>query len=219
MESPYRQHSSPHTGHRASRADDRYHMEHAHDSTPIDQQHMMLLQSEYAYPHSPSYYPRTHAIQSPSIRSVGTTHSPALCCRQHPAHHEEDPYRSSMPTPTHTHQQKPPSGISSVLPVSFNLSSIFPKNFLPTYGIGLKRQRTVREVELVKGNLVLDCPVPSTLIETSARKDFEFSHMRYSAVTCDPDDFSDSQFTLRPRLQGRQTELFICMTMYNVSTF
>ncbi|KAJ7150196.1 chitin synthase [Mycena filopes] len=43
----------------------------------------------------------------------------------------------------------------------------------------------------------------------------EFSKMRYTAATCDPDDFMRSKYSLRPFLYGRQTELFIVMTMYN----
>ncbi|KAI8097825.1 chitin synthase 2 [Gilbertella persicaria] len=64
-------------------------------------------------------------------------------------------------------------------------------------------------------NFVLDCPVPTRLMEASARKEKEFSMMRYSAVTCDPNDFATNHYTLRPQLQNRNTELFIVMTMYN----
>jgi len=41
--------------------------------------------------------------------------------------------------------------------------------------------------------------------------------MRYSAATCDPNDFKDAGFTLRQVLYDppRRTELFIVMTMYN----
>lgn len=41
--------------------------------------------------------------------------------------------------------------------------------------------------------------------------------MRYSAATCDPNDFKDAGFTLRQVLHDppRRTELFIVMTMYN----
>jgi hypothetical protein len=74
-----------------------------------------------------------------------------------------------------------------------------------------------KQVELFQGNLVLDCPVPTRLMEASARKEKEFSMMRYSAVTCDPNDFANSNYTLRPQLMNRQTELFIVMTMYNVN--
>ena len=43
----------------------------------------------------------------------------------------------------------------------------------------------------------------------------EMTKMRYTAATCDPDDFMKSRYSLRPYLYGRQTELFIVMTMYN----
>src|SRR5258708_27127299 len=41
--------------------------------------------------------------------------------------------------------------------------------------------------------------------------------MRYSAATCDPNDFKDDGFTLRQVHYDppRRTELFIVMTMYN----
>lgn len=41
--------------------------------------------------------------------------------------------------------------------------------------------------------------------------------MRYSAATCDPNDFKEAGFTLRQVLHDppRRTELFIVMTMYN----
>ncbi|KAI8064971.1 chitin synthase 1 [Thamnidium elegans] len=74
---------------------------------------------------------------------------------------------------------------------------------------------STKTVALFQGNLVLDCPVPSRLLESSARKEKEFAMMRYSAVTCDPNDFEASNYTLRPQLMRRETELFIVMTMYN----
>ncbi|KAG6329461.1 hypothetical protein ID866_9628 [Astraeus odoratus] len=49
------------------------------------------------------------------------------------------------------------------------------------------------------------------------RNEREFTHMRYSAATCDPNDFKDAGFTLRQVHYDppRRTELFIVMTMYN----
>jgi chitin synthase len=43
----------------------------------------------------------------------------------------------------------------------------------------------------------------------------EFETMRYSAVTCDPDDFIRSKYTLRPFLYRRETCMAIVATMYN----
>lgn len=82
----------------------------------------------------------------------------------------------------------------------------------------VRRYKTTKRVELVQGNLVLDCQVPSKLLSSVERqKDKEFTHMRYTAATCDPNDFKANSYTLRQALMGRPTELFIVVTMYNVS--
>lgn len=85
----------------------------------------------------------------------------------------------------------------------------------------IRRWKTVKEVQLFNGNLVLDCPVPPRLLNqvphAQPPERDEFTHMRYSAATCDPSEFYDKRFTLRQRLfaKPRQTELFIVVTMYN----
>lgn len=45
----------------------------------------------------------------------------------------------------------------------------------------------------------------------------EFTKMRYTAVTCDPNDFQKERYKLRQSLYGRKTELAIVATMYNES--
>lgn len=85
----------------------------------------------------------------------------------------------------------------------------------------IRRWKTVKEVQLYQGNLVLDCPVPPRLLNQIQHAQppdrDEFTHMRYSAATCDPADFYNKRFTLRQRLfaKPRHTELFIVITMYN----
>jgi len=81
-----------------------------------------------------------------------------------------------------------------------------------------RRFKTMKRVDLFQGNLVLDCPVPPRFVNTLPnKKDREFTHMRYTAATCDPADFKKERFTLRQVLyeQPRQTELFIVITLYN----
>ena len=82
----------------------------------------------------------------------------------------------------------------------------------------LRRWKTVKQVLLYRGNLVLDCPVPPRLLNQlpHGERD-EFTHMRYTAATCDPNDFYEENFTLRQKLfsKPRHTELFIVITMYN----
>lgn len=71
---------------------------------------------------------------------------------------------------------------------------------------------------LFHGNFVLDAAVPTKLLNLCVnRDDREFTHMRYSAATGDPNDFKDNGFTLRQVHYDppRRTELFIVMTMYN----
>lgn len=81
-----------------------------------------------------------------------------------------------------------------------------------------RRYKTIKKVELFHGNFVLDNAVPPKLLDMCAnRNEREFTHMRYSAATCDPNNFKDSGFTLRQVHYDppRRTELFIVMTMYN----
>ena len=79
----------------------------------------------------------------------------------------------------------------------------------------LMKRRSVRQVALQEGNLVLDMPVPSHIVPKSMDNSEEFTKLRYTAATCDPDDFMRNKYSLRPYLMGRRTELFIVMTMYN----
>jgi chitin synthase len=74
------------------------------------------------------------------------------------------------------------------------------------------RRRSVRQVELQQGNLVLDLQVPSHIVPAGETAE-ERTKLRYTAATCDPDEFMRSKYSLRPYLLGRQTELFIVMTM------
>jgi chitin synthase len=71
---------------------------------------------------------------------------------------------------------------------------------------------------LYHGNFVLDAAVPSKLLNMcSMRTEREFAFMRYSAATCDPNNFQDEGYTLRQCLYDppRRTELLIVLTMYN----
>lgn len=51
----------------------------------------------------------------------------------------------------------------------------------------LMKRRSVRQVELYQGNLVIDVPVPSHIISRSAGPGEEHTKMRYTAATCDPE--------------------------------
>ena len=81
------------------------------------------------------------------------------------------------------------------------------------------RWKTVKPVKLFHGNLILDCPVPERILNkvkhTAPPERDEFTHVRYSALTCRPSEFSDSKFFLRPSLfvKPRSTKLLISISI------
>jgi chitin synthase len=76
----------------------------------------------------------------------------------------------------------------------------------------LLERRVVKQIPLHNGNLIMDVPVPKEVVPTTkglGLEQEEMDKMRYSAATCDPDDFMASKFSLRQYLYGRKTELFV----------
>lgn len=90
-------------------------------------------------------------------------------------------------------------------------------------GGGLGRSKT-RKIKLVQGSVLsIDYPVPSA-IKNAVQPQYrdaesgteEFHKMRYTAATCDPNDFTlKNGYDLRPRMYNRHTELLIAITYYN----
>jgi chitin synthase len=88
----------------------------------------------------------------------------------------------------------------------------------------IKRYAT-RKVKLVQGEVLsIDYPVPSAIqnaVLPQYRQDLEggseeFTHMRYTAATCDPNDFTlKNGYNLRSAMYNRHTELLIAITYYN----
>ncbi|KAK9447135.1 chitin synthase-domain-containing protein [Limtongia smithiae] len=84
----------------------------------------------------------------------------------------------------------------------------------------LQRMKT-RRVKLVGKNVFsVEYAVPSA-VQNGIEKQYmqecstEFTHLRYTAATCDPDDFVANGYTLRQKLYNRETELLIAITYYN----
>ncbi|KAJ5894972.1 CAZyme family GT2 [Penicillium taxi] len=90
-------------------------------------------------------------------------------------------------------------------------------------GLGVRRYPT-RKIKLGQDNVLsADYPVPSAIqnaIQSEYRdsKEFseEFSHLRYTAATCDPDEFvMRNGYNLRPSMYNRHTELLIAITYHS----
>ncbi|KAI9348299.1 chitin synthase-domain-containing protein, partial [Zopfochytrium polystomum] len=70
------------------------------------------------------------------------------------------------------------------------------------------------------GHLVLEVPAPERLLHRCKYLDSkEFTHLRYTACTVDPDDFAVAKYSLRQVEYSRPTELFVVVTMYNEDEF
>lgn len=75
----------------------------------------------------------------------------------------------------------------------------------------------IRTVRLFRGNLVLDIPQTEEYLESIPHcpppdRD-EFTHWRFTAVTCKPDEFQEERYTLRPTLffMQRRIELLVAV--------
>ncbi|KAE8149565.1 chitin synthase-domain-containing protein [Aspergillus avenaceus] len=81
----------------------------------------------------------------------------------------------------------------------------------------IRRQKPVHDVGLSKGNLVLNWPIPRRILDTDSSiiRDDEFTHLRYTAVTCEPVEFRSAQFTLRQQLfpVPRHTEILVVVSL------
>jgi len=113
-------------------------------------------------------------------------------------------YDPEPPTPTSNHTSLPETPLDT-------------QHFGPApSGRVIRRHKTKKRVPLTNGNLVVNLDVPPKLV-LPRRGMQEMMQTRYTAVTCDPDEFEKNGFSLRQNERGRRTELLIMITMYNVS--
>ncbi|RIA86343.1 Glycosyltransferase Family 2 protein [Glomus cerebriforme] len=140
-----------------------------------------------------------------------------------------------MPTP---HHQQSSSSTSSEFPQQIPGSTISSQNNSGQFTVEIiqtqqtqpesqihvgevpiiqPRRYKQQQVRLDNGHFVYNCPV-STKLTTSVprRGEEEFDKVRYTACTCDPDDFQKEKYVLRQEIYKRhQIEIFIVITMYN----
>lgn len=162
----------------------------------------------------------------------------------YPSHTDYSDEDKSFASTTHLVSPQKEWGVGSVVPVT----TIPPVNQLPyqpyqaypprpspspiTHRGGtshwhamrkqLLERRVIKQIPLHNGNLVMDVPVPKGVIPSTKGlgvMDGEMDSMRYSAATCDPDDFMGSKFSLRQYLYGRKTELFVSAQLEMYANF
>ncbi|KAH8982703.1 chitin synthase-domain-containing protein [Lactarius akahatsu] len=163
-------------------------------------------------------------LSATSARSAGSTHRAKPITPIDHFRHDTEAYasgRNSLPAYTVPHSRSPTPALAddsyeAVGPVTVPGTPVETRHFGPApTGRVARRNKTMKRVPLTNGNLVLDLPVPPKLVLPRVGQP-EVMKTRYTAVTCDPDDFEKSGHFLRQNQMNRRTELFICITMYNV---
>ncbi len=201
---------------------------------------LQQIPDEQDYPPRPYNAHRYSASGRASPLNLNPTYSeyaPSYHTYDGPNHDQDDEFDAEAQHKAgyhHENYQSEPQDIPLLArPISNqNLYSASVENLARPVSVGPRPLHLGQEVpqgnNLNRGNFghyMYDCPVPPKLLNSiraaqSAGQDEltrEFTHMRYTAVTCDPEDFTAERFTLRPQLfqQRRRTELFIVVTMYN----
>ncbi|KAJ4983343.1 chitin synthase 1 [Stagonosporopsis vannaccii] len=176
------------------------------------------LPFEQRLPYTSPIYPKS----SSSVYSLTETYAPHAtenrlpdgCNRHHDDHAPSGIFG-------HDFEAREDDSISS----KHNEGSWLQRQLQPApEGNGVKRSRT-RKVKLVQGSILsANYPVPSAVqnaVEPRYRNaegvdQEEFSQLRYTAATCDPNDFTLANgYNLRARMYNRHTELLIAITYYN----
>jgi len=160
----------------------------------LDQYHAPSYQGHGDFPDdNKSYTSQTHLTSNPGFGVGEVVNSMSYTGGGQPAYNYPPPQMAQAPRPsspglsgsTHWHQVR--------------------NNLLA--------RRVVKHIPLHNGNLVMDVPVPKGVVPPNpgslGAETGEMEKLRYSAATCDPDDFMRKKFTLRQYLYGRKTELFV----------
>ncbi|KAB8215126.1 chitin synthase-domain-containing protein [Aspergillus novoparasiticus] len=158
-------------------------------------------------------HPSIYGVEDPSLSSDSlrryTLHDPGVTVFAAPPYQESETAEIYDATGM--------SDTSGIKLDTFQPQSISNRSGLRRYG--------TRKINLVQGSVLsVDYPVPSA-IQNAIQPEYreaeeafseEFTHMRYTAATCDPDEFTlRNGYNLRPAIYNRHTELLIAITYYN----
>ncbi|KAJ6108342.1 Chitin synthase C, partial [Penicillium sp. IBT 18751x] len=177
-------------------------------SDEYDQSRQFLLPPPL-YPHNPSSAPEHLSTRSQS--HFTPSYSASTLFPSSPCYSEVHDGKSSTPSE----------------PLIVETGPIISKHWEQRQrnSSGILRRYPTRRIKLVHGTVLsVDYPVPSAIRNAVQEKyrDLEgdpaeeFTHMRYTAATCDPDEFTlEHGYNLRPSMYNRHTEMLIAITYYN----
>ncbi|KAI9699679.1 MAG: Chitin synthase, class 2 [Candelina mexicana] len=206
-----------------------HHLPRHGDDSEDEAERSLLSQNQGAPYHGPFDDHQARTV-TPPVRpasSYSLTESYANDRTPNPTYHES--YNESYPS---NNLEDPSSayGVPGRAPSPYERSDTssteaWKQRQAPGAGAGGLRRYATRKVKLVQGSVLsVDYPVPSAIqnaVQARYRNDLEggseeFTHMRYTAATCDPYEFTlKNGYNLRPAMYNRHTELLIAITYYN----
>ncbi|KAJ3322669.1 Chitin synthase, class 1 [Boothiomyces sp. JEL0866] len=131
-------------------------------------------------------------------------------------HYQSEPYLHHEEQGARFHSEPHAHNIGRTNLPDLHLSYPAPQQYAPKMGSTLFRYKTEQIIPLTEfGNLVVEVPVPQKVLSTVTRTGSDFTHLRYSAVVGDPNEFKSEGYSLRQSEAGRETEIFVVVTMYN----
>lgn len=134
------------------------------------------------------------------------------CYNSHSSHHQQKPHAYQNPAEYNVfpNMQRQATSSSSGTYMEPNET----RHFGPAPIGRVTRRHKKQRIRLTQGNLIVDLKIPLRL-PIPVRQAPENQYTRYTAVTCDPDEFKKRGFFLRQIEYKRETELFVVITLYN----
>ncbi|KAI9175604.1 hypothetical protein H9P43_006967 [Blastocladiella emersonii ATCC 22665] len=175
---------------------------------PQQQQYYSSAPAPAANMAQPGYY----AQQQTTTTTAGYATSTMTSSSSH-HHQQQQYYGQAMEMNAYPQPGAPAGGYYDQGAASSAAYGAQPQQQRPQRIKTIKRAVAVRD-----GKLVVDLEVSPELIDPTKVKytsGEEFTKLRYTAATCDPNDFAKQGYQLRQSLYGRKTELFLVVTMYN----
>ena len=176
-----------------------------HPTSPTNSNYSYNPPSVYQHSQS-NHYQSSQSGSHPSSRSKGYQPS-------HLSHHPSS--NISLASSTNLHYPVQARNQSNIYSSASTIQPSINSSNQHGYSVMGNRKKTIRNIPLTpQGNLVIDIPVSDKLLQLGGHSfDHEFTHSRYTAVTCHPDEFATSGYSLRQQELNRTTEIFVVVTM------
>jgi hypothetical protein len=161
----------------------------------------------------PSYGRHISPVQPTQHLNLAAPQSHYQQHQQHPNYVYALPTSNVQPQPSYfTPFPEPSSDAQFYHQAPAHIQPLYISQFMFNPTIQLVQQ----EVPLTEeGNIIVDVPLSSQVLKYAKyTQESEFTHLRYTPLTCSPNDFNE-KYTLKIKENKRDIKIAIVCTMYN----